>query len=98
MKEVGLDGGTAVTLASGQNDPQDVAVDSTNVYWTNAGGEPGLGVNGTVMKALKVPVDGGTAMTLASGQNYPYGIAVDTTNVYWADQGPLATAVAPGRS
>jgi hypothetical protein len=39
-----LDGGTATTIASGC-DPWAIAVDATNVYWTNA--------NGAVMKAVK---------------------------------------------
>jgi hypothetical protein len=39
-------GGTATTLAPAQNKPVFVAVDSTSVYWTNAG-------DGTVMKTGK---------------------------------------------
>jgi sugar lactone lactonase YvrE len=33
-----LDGGVTVTIASGQLVPFAVAMDSTNVYWTNLGG------------------------------------------------------------
>lgn len=61
-----------------------IAVDSTNVYWTNAGG-------GTVMK---VPIAGGPSTTLASGQAQPWGIAVDGINVYWANFGNGGTTSA----
>jgi hypothetical protein len=69
--------GTPVPLASGQNRPYGIAVDSTNVYWLNSG-------DGTVMK---VPIGGGTPETLSSGQQNPAtagsAIAVDGTSVYW---------------
>jgi hypothetical protein len=73
------DGGSPTILASYPvaNAPNQVAVDSTNVYWANS--------SGTVMK---IPKAGGCPVTLASGQgNAPWGLAVDGTNVYWTDEG-----------
>ncbi len=69
-------GGSPVILADGQNQPIDIAVDGTNVYWTNEGG------SGSVMK---VPTSGGTPTTLAAGQGASFGIAVDGTSVYWTN-------------
>ena len=68
-----------VTIASGQCDPVRIAVDATNVYWTNYG-------SGTVMK---VPLAGGVATTLASGMTGPLGIVVDATSVYWSTRDHL---------
>lgn len=70
-----------VPLASGLNNPQAIAVDSTSVYWT----ELGLGINTGTVK--KVGLNGGTVITLASGLSSPEGIAVDATSVYWTEWG-----------
>ena len=60
---------------------QDIAVDSTSVYWTDAGAADSIN---------KVVTNGGTVTTLASRAgkllfSSPHGIAVDSTNVYWAN-------------
>lgn len=67
----------ASTAASPDMQGEDIAVDSTSVYWTNA-------VDGTVLKA---PVGGGTVTTLASGQGDVMGVTVDSTSVYFT-RGP----------
>jgi hypothetical protein len=69
----------AVTLASGQNTPCGIAVDSSNVYWADS-------ANGTVVRVPKSSGGGGPT-TLASGQVYPQYVAVDSSNVYWTNAG-----------
>jgi hypothetical protein len=79
-----LAGGPAVTIASSQNYPYAIAIDNTNIYWTNNGG--------TVMKA---PLSGGTPIVIASGQAYPFGIALDATSVYWTNNNDGTVMKAP---
>ena len=70
---------TLVTLASGQDYPYAITVDSENVYWSTFGT---YGSNdGTVMK---VSVDGGAPVQLASHQGAPGSIGVDATSIYWS--------------
>ena len=61
-------------LAGGESGPESLAVDATNVYWTNySSGE-----------IRKVPKGGGQAVTVYSATNtYPWGIAVDGRALYW---------------
>lgn len=72
------------TLATSP-DPQFLAVDSKNVYWTDLGSSSGGSTpTGSV---FSVPIAGGTVTTLATGLYSPGGIAVDATDVYWVDFG-----------
>jgi hypothetical protein len=61
-------------IAASQDIPFGIAVDATNVFWTNEGSGPKLG---TVMSA---PIGGGAPTTLASGQPTPRAIAIDANN------------------
>jgi hypothetical protein len=72
--KMAVQNGAPVPLASLQDAPNDLTVDSKNVYWTNMYG-------GQVMQ---VPIVGGPAITIASGQQQPAAIAVDAANIYWA--------------
>ncbi len=63
-------------VASGQTHPSRIAVDETNVYWTDASS------SGAVMK---MPLAGGDPVVLASGQNTPLGIIVLFEELYWTN-------------
>ena len=71
------------TLASGQINPDGLALDFSAVYWTNLGTPPNYS-DGAVMK---VPIGGGVPIILASGQRQPNGLAVNATGVYWTNYG-----------
>ncbi len=68
--------GSAKTLASGQMEAQDIAVDDLNVYWVNHT------ATGSLMKLAK---GSATAAPLADNQALPSGLAVYQNNIYWAN-------------
>jgi hypothetical protein len=77
-----LDGGAALdVLASSQPVPYALAIDATNVYWSNIATGAG---NGSIMACAKTGCPSGPT-TLASGMHvqYPYGIATTGGVVYW---------------
>jgi hypothetical protein len=79
-------GGPITTIAINQDWPYAIAVDDSNVYWTNYDSQyapgGGSGTSGTVMK--QPLTGGGTPIALATGLQGPTAIAVDATNVYFA--------------
>jgi hypothetical protein len=77
VAQIPLNGLGETYLASNLDYPQGIAVDTTNVYWTNWMGA-------TVSEE---PIGGTGAAALASNQDDPYGIAIDATSVYWTTQG-----------
>jgi hypothetical protein len=74
-----LGAGTPVVLATGQEQPGNLVVDDTRVYWSRAGNAASDG------SIASVPQSGGSVTVLASGQNVPFGLAVDASNVYWTN-------------
>ena len=95
--KIPVDGGSATTLASNQSFIGDIAVDSTNVYWT-VRNEPLTTADTAVGAVMKVSLDGGTPTTLASAQFAPIDLAVDDTNVYWLAGGNLMKTPTGGGS
>jgi hypothetical protein len=79
------DASTALVSAPTAYGVQSIAVDATNLYWTN-GGAPGA--------VLSVSLQGGEVVTLASALTQPAGVAVDATSVYWLEN---AIPTQPGR-
>jgi hypothetical protein len=77
-------GGSATALAREprrdgglQSSPTAVAVDGSNLYWTDEG----------LLTVNKVPLTGGTTTTLAVQQSFPSGLALGGTDVYWVNSG-----------
>jgi serine protease len=70
-------GGSPQTLVTGQSNPDGVAVDSSHIYWANAG-------DGTIHEAN---LDGTSPQTLVTGNinSGPRGVAVSSSHIYWAD-------------
>jgi hypothetical protein len=91
VMKVPLGGGTPATIASGSSGS--IAVDASNVYWSNGSG------------VMKTPLGGGNPTALASGA--ATSIAVDATSVYFTNASALmkvplaggsATTLASGQS
>jgi hypothetical protein len=88
-------GGTCVTgscqpvvIASGQDYPTSIVLDSTNAYWTDQAGPDG----GAVMRA---PLDGGPPEQIVNAGGDAFGLAVDGTNAYWSNAYGATVAQVP---
>jgi hypothetical protein len=76
-----LDGTGAVTIASGQAYPQEVAVYDGQLYWSDLGLEQS---DGSVMTCSPSHCN---PTPLADNQDGPLGLGVDDSGVYWTNSG-----------
>jgi hypothetical protein len=78
-------GAMGASVLSSSAEPQDIVVDSSGVYWIDAGG--------AVMTA---PLGGGAATTLAQGQNNVVALATNSTSVFWVNEGTATSNCVDG--
>jgi len=90
VKEIPIAGGGVITLGSGFNLPDAIAVDSYgNVYVADR--------NNSAIK--EIPAGNGPPVTLVSGLIDPYGVAVDASgNVFYSDRNANLVRELPARS
>jgi hypothetical protein len=84
---VPLTGGTTQTVGAQVSGTFGIAVDATDVYFTNA-------LNDSVSSA---PLGGGPTSVLAGGQNAVENVTVDATHVYWTTRNSGSLRVARSR-
>ena len=73
---------TVVSIASGQINPREMAIDGTTLYWTEDGTNENAG------NVWSASIDGTGAITpLLCGLGHPVGVAVDGSNVYVTNRG-----------
>jgi centrosomal CEP192-like protein len=85
INQANLDGTSPQAAVPGRNSPIGVAVDPSNVYWTDT--VDGLGA------VYEANLDGTAPHIISTGSYSPGGMAVGAGHIYWADTG---VAGAPG--
>jgi hypothetical protein len=73
-------------LAANQAGPAALALDGTDLYWTNSGG-------GTVMRCA-IGGCGGNPSPVATGQSNPSGIAISAALIVWTNSVPNGAVMA----
>jgi hypothetical protein len=79
------------TFITGTNNPSDVAVDPSFIYWTNPGAPPTFGT--TIGRANINGAPSSVNQSFITGANVPAGVAVDPadTHIYWTNSGTRTT-------
>jgi sugar lactone lactonase YvrE len=72
VMKVPLAGGTPTVLASGQDYPEGIAIDGSNVYWSTVGGA-----------IMKTSLNGGPVVALTTGQPDAFSLFSDSTSIYF---------------
>ncbi len=92
VNKVLLAGGAVTQLATGLNGPQTIAVDATNIYWTEIANS--ISGAGYIKQA---PIATGASQTLVSGLSGSQNIALDSTSVYfWSAYGAMSKVAIGG--
>jgi hypothetical protein len=81
ITKLSKDGGSPVTIVTGEKDPTSLAVDATGVYWANWSSYDTAPVaDGSIVRSA---LDGSNVEPLAEGLVYPRGLALDANDVYF---------------
>jgi hypothetical protein len=72
-----LDGTSPHAIVTGQNGPEGIAVNSSNLYWADA-------ADGTIWEAN---LDGSSPHIILTSQRGQVGLAVTSSHIYWANDG-----------
>ena len=72
-----LDGTSPHAIATGQDDPAGVAVDSSHLYWTSVDDNA----------VIEAGLDGSNPRTIVINQDAPFGVAVSAGHLYWSNFG-----------
>lgn len=90
VRSAPLAGGTAVTLAPGEDAPRGIAIDDANVYFARS----------QFGEIARVPKAGGAITVLATHQDFPEGIALRDGTLFWTTSGTsfsgALTSLVPG--
>jgi outer membrane protein assembly factor BamB len=70
-----LDGGARIALGTQLDEPTNIAVSATTVFWTPSGGTDVV---------QTVPIGGGTVARFVAGQAAGGAITIDANNLYWS--------------
>jgi hypothetical protein len=81
ITKLSKEGGSPVTIVTGEKEPTSIAVDSTGVYWANwSSYMDGPVADGSIVRSA---LDGTNVELLAEGLVYPRYLALDADDIYF---------------